>query len=253
MPLLRLLMMFGGGDRAAFARKDALDVLQNGLEKEGLLAPAKGKHMHRVMVLYQEFLDQFCDHPEPPPPDADRQQARIQELRDLMRERQELEHVLEESRVSAARRRELAGSEVEDVLRVVREELREGEALLRDAREEARRVRHGLQESEEEVREVGNQRRWLERELEGVKKELREARAKTREELEIAQKELNEVMGKARSELEGAEEESKDAMEKTLKEFRVTVRSLKAKMTLAWFCFRLSLIGVLFTLLWVYF
>ncbi len=245
-------MFGGGGDRATFARKNALDVLQNGLEKEGLVAPAPGKHMHRVMVLYEEFLNRFCDDPEPPAvaaaadADADaggQQQARVQELRDLVRE---LESELERSRTSATRRVEIAESGAEEVLGLVRENYREVEGLLRDAREEVRVVRRELRGSEEEVQEVERRRVGLGRELEGVYRELREVRGKAGEELECAQRELNEVVEKARKELESAEERSKDAMEKAL-------QSLKVKVALAWFCFRLSLIGVVFILLWVYF
>ncbi len=65
-------------------------MLQNGLEKEGLVVSASGKYMHRVMVLYEEFLNRFCDYSKPAAAaaaDAGGQQARIQELRDLVRER----------------------------------------------------------------------------------------------------------------------------------------------------------------------
>ena len=60
-------------------------------------------------------------------------------------------------------------------------------------------------------------------------------------------------MEKARKELESAEERLKDAIKKAikkvLKEFQETVKSLKAKMTLSWFCFRLSLSKLIFILL----
>ncbi len=62
-----------------------------------------------------------------------------------------MEQGLEESRVSAIRRVEMARSEAEGELRGVREELRGVRGLLRDAREEVREVRRELYEFEEEV------------------------------------------------------------------------------------------------------
>ena len=45
-----------GGDDVAFNKERALEVLQEELYKKGLMRQVPGKHMHRLMVLYVEFL-----------------------------------------------------------------------------------------------------------------------------------------------------------------------------------------------------
>lgn len=256
VPLLRLLMMFGA-DRGARLEKDkALLVLQNGLEREGLTGPVVGKHMHRIMVLYEEFLNQFCDEPPPMTGDADRLAAaeeRVQELRDVVRERQELDRVLEESRVLEARRQELARSEAEKELRDVKEE-------LWGVKEELRVSKEGLQEVEEELEEALKVGREVEKELEDIKAEQMEKEGKTQkgweeieEQLEAIDRrvryELEEAHEKARREYEGAQKESKQAIEMALKEFEKTKESLKAKAALAWFA---SLLALIVASVWVY-
>ncbi|KAF6241348.1 hypothetical protein HO173_000058 [Letharia columbiana] len=248
VPLLRLLMMFGG-DPATFSKKNALDVLLNGLEREGLTGTVAGKHMHRVMFLYEEFLKQFCEQAQPTALEdlnlsAD-EEARMQ---DYVREREELERGLEESRVSLARRQELARSEAERKLKDVKEELQVVEEELQDAEE-------ALHEIKEEVQEVKKERRRFKKALEGVTKELAEVKGKAQEQLgeaekegqdlkkqlECAKNEVTEAKEQARRELEGAKQESKEAMEKAVTESGETMKSLKAKASLAWFCAALGL------------
>ena len=127
VPLLQILMMFDG-DRATFAKKKALDALQNGLEMEGLVGPVGpvgGKH--RIMILYEEFLNQFCDQPQPVE-DADRltaAEARVQELRDVISETQERRRQIDEAQAASTRLEEAARQEREKELKDVKGELEE--------------------------------------------------------------------------------------------------------------------------------
>ncbi|KAL9067801.1 MAG: hypothetical protein Q9161_006619 [Pseudevernia consocians] len=126
VPLLRILMIVGR-DRATFAKKKALDVLQNRLEREGLVGLVGGKHVHRIMVLYEEFLNQFCDQPQPVE-DADRltaAEARVQELRDVISETQERRRQIDEAQAASARLEEAARQEREKELKDVKGELEE--------------------------------------------------------------------------------------------------------------------------------
>ena len=180
VPLLRILMMFGG-DRATFAKKKALDVLQNGLEREGLVGPVGGKHVHRIMVLYEEILNQFCDQPQPVE-DADRlaaAEARVQELRDVISETQELRRQIDEAQAASARLKEAARQEREKELKDVKGELEE----VKKRWEETQEALGGTKKDLEDARNAG---REAEREIEGFKEELKNAAKK----LERTQKRL---------------------------------------------------------------
>lgn len=244
--------MFGGGEeRKGFEKNMALDVLLNGLEKEGLTGPSKGKHMHRIMVLYEEFLSQFCDQAPPTPMgDADRLAAaeeRIRRLRDVLRDSQEVSRMREELRGSEARRLELARSEAERELRDVKEE-------VRGVREELRESREALQDAEDGLEEARKKGRGVEKELEGVKRELVDAEDKARKEWEEIENQLKEIDRKLQDGFEEAEEnvrkESDEVFEKAMKDFEKTKESLKAKAALAW---SLSLLAMIVALAWVCF
>lgn len=58
-PLLQLLMILDRG-LASCVKEQSLSFLQRGLER-GNFAYLPGKHMGRCMVLYEEFINQFCD------------------------------------------------------------------------------------------------------------------------------------------------------------------------------------------------
>ena len=183
VPLLRVLMMFGG-DRAAFSKHKALDVLQRGVEREGPVAPpaaGAGKHMHRIMVLYEEFLSQFCDRP-PPVEDAERlvvAEARVEELQDALSELVDLRRQIDEAQAARARREEAARAERERELEDVKGELE----AVRQRWEEARGALEG---SEKELEEARNGGRVAGRELEGFGEEAKKAAT----ELERMQKRL---------------------------------------------------------------
>lgn len=253
VPILRMLMMFGK-DLATFTRKSSLDLLQNGLEKEGLILPVAGKHMDRIMILYEEFLYQFCDQP-PPRGNADRlaaAEARVRDLRGVMRERVDLDRELEESRRLVRLREGMARIKLERELERVRDELRA--------------VKDELREVREQLQEVGKKERGFEKELQGVKKELGEVEEKARKELEqaknaglyfrkgleAAKQESNEALGKALKDsaesMRSAKQESNAAMEKVLKDSEESMRVLKAKAS-AWF---ISSLALLFALAWLH-
>lgn len=244
-------MMFGGGDdRKGFEKNMALDVLLNGLEKEGLTGPCKGKHMHRIMVLYEEFLGQFCD--EPAMDDADGLAAaeeRVRALRNLLRDTQELSRMQEELQGSEARRLELAREEAEREARDVKEE-------LRGIREELRESREALRDAEEELEEAKKKGRGAEKELEGVKKEMMEAEEKERKEWKEIAIQLEEINRKlqygfeeAGENGEGALDESKMANEKGLRGLEETRESSRAKAALVWAS---SLLALALALVWIY-
>lgn len=257
--------MFGAGEkeRENFDKGKAIDVLLNGLEKEGLTGPSKGKHMHRIMVLYEEFLGLFCEQPKPPTTttmttgDAARLEAageRERRLRDLVRDSQELHRVLEEPRALQTRRQELARSEAERELRDVKEE-------VRGVREELLESREALQDAEDELEEARKKGRGTEKELEGVKKELMEIGDKARKDWEEIENQLEEIIRKLQHGFEEAEEngrkkaevvqkEAKEAFEKAKKEFERTKGSLKAKAALA---SSLPLLALILALVWGYF
>ena len=107
-----------GGDDVAFNKERALEVLQEELNKKGLMRQVPGKHMHRLMVLYVEFLGRFGGGVRPKE-NADRVRAaerveqRLEALLAQIREVGRLEHELrgmraqEEERVRDEREREL--------------------------------------------------------------------------------------------------------------------------------------------------
>lgn len=109
--------MFGGDD-VAFNKERALEVLQEELNKKGLMRQVPGKHMQRSMVLYVEFLGRFGGGVLPRE-NADRVRAaergeqRLEALLAKSREVRRLEHELrgmraqEEERVRDEREREL--------------------------------------------------------------------------------------------------------------------------------------------------
>lgn len=148
VPLLRILMMFVG-EAAAFEKKKALDVLMNGLEREGLMGSVPGKHMHRIMVLYEEFLNQFCDAPQPPDQLA-ASEARVHELEDILTRSLELDRVLEESRELEARRQESEISELKGRLEAVHKDRGEVIEELQRVRTEGRAMFFELKSLKEE-------------------------------------------------------------------------------------------------------
>lgn len=237
--------MFGSGDeRKAFEKNMVLDVLLHGLEKEGLTGPSKGKHMHRIMVLYEEFLGRFCDEP-PPVDDAERladAMESVRGLRDLLRESQELRLRQEELRGSEARRVELAREEAEREVRDVRE-------VLRGVREELRGTEKALKDAEEELGEARKKGRGVEKELEGVKGELFEIEEKVRKEWKVVESQLEEIERKLQYGFEEAEENGRKKGEAAMEEVKKGTVTLRAKAAQTWF---LSLLALVLALVWVY-
>lgn len=195
VPLLRLLMMFGG-DVTTFSKKKALDVLQNGLEREGLMGPVPGKHMHRIMILYEEFLSQFCNNPQPTTGDAHRladAEARVEELLDVIGETQDLRREMEEARASRAQLEEIARNERENELRDVKAELEEVRKQEKETHEEVQSLRKKLERA-------GNEELDAAKELEGVNEKLKDATRsfeETLKELEETKKDLHSVASSA--------------------------------------------------------
>ena len=204
MPLLRLAMMFGRdlGAVGGFEKDKALEVLRNGAEREGLGGRVAGKHMHRLMVLYEEFLTRFCDHPPPPTTtttttgDADRLAAaegRLRELLDVMGESQEAQRRLDETRELRAQQEEIARNERERELSDVRRRLEEAERQAKETREE-------LQRSRKDFERAKNEGLAAKKELEGAKQELKDATMRfegTLEELKETEKKISAVTSSA--------------------------------------------------------
>ena len=138
-----------GGEAAAFDKKKALDVLMNGLERKELTGPVPGKHMHRTMVLYEEFLNQFCDAPQPPDRLA-ASEARVRELGNLLIRRGELDRVIEESRDLEARRQESEISELKGRLSAICKDRAEVIEELQKIRTEGRAMFFELKSLKEE-------------------------------------------------------------------------------------------------------
>ncbi|CAF9926367.1 MAG: hypothetical protein ALECFALPRED_003428 [Alectoria fallacina] len=207
VPLLRLAMMFGKDLAVVFSKDKALEVLQNGLEREGLRLTgpaAAGKHMHRLMILYEEFLTQFCVHPQPTTTttttgDADRlagAEERVRELLDMMSETQEARRRLDEARELRAQQEESAArSERERELNDVKRGLEEAEKQAKETREELLRCRKALERAENEGLEAKE-------EVAGAKKELEDATRRRRceetlEGLEETEKKIDAVVSSA--------------------------------------------------------
>ena len=229
VPLLRILMMFGG-DAATFDRRKALDVLVNGLEREGLTGPVPGKHMHRIMVLYEEFLNQFCDAPQP----MDRlaaSEARELELIELLRQRWELYQALEESHETEKRRRETVITELQGRLIAIDDDRTEVIEELDRVRKEERAMffeLESLKESQEDAkREVIKKgpKAAVERleetrkELNTCKKDLRDARNQVSE-LDKKLKESVVPLKGTGKELENVEIDLANSYSKTEKDER---------------------------------
>ena len=199
--------MFGKDLAVVFSKDKALEVLQNGLEREGLRLTgpaAAGKHMHRLMILYEEFLTQFCVHPQPTTTttttgDADRlagAEERVRELLDMMSETQEARRRLDEARELRAQQEESAArSERERELNDVKRGLEEAEKQAKETREELLRCRKALERAENEGLEAKE-------EVAGAKKELEDATRRRRceetlEGLEETEKKIDAVVSSA--------------------------------------------------------
>jgi len=103
-PLLKLLTSL---DRqlATLVKTESLGLLQRTQER---WTPVERKQMDRTMILYEELLNQFCDHP-PAESDGDHALAaelQVQELRRLILCGQELNTQLEQMNAQVARDRE---------------------------------------------------------------------------------------------------------------------------------------------------
>ena len=196
-------MMFGRdlGAVGGFEKEKALEVLRNGVERDGLGGRVAGKHMHRLMVLYEEFLIQFCDHPPPPPTttttgDADRlavAEERLRELLDVMSESQEARRRLDETRELRAQREEIARNERDRELSNVRRRLEEAEREAKETREE-------LQRSRKDFERAKNEGLAARKELKGTKEKLKDATRRFEgmlEELEKTEKKINAATSSA--------------------------------------------------------
>lgn len=125
-PLLHLLVLV---DRplASSIKEKSLDFLQKmlGVEK---LPPLPGKHMERTMVLYEDFLNQFCDSPAPAE-DRGRLQAaeeELQHLRHLVSIHGELNVLYE--------RLEARSASLAEIRNLSESNLKKSEQILKDAR-----------------------------------------------------------------------------------------------------------------------
>lgn len=112
--LLHLLVLV---DRAlaSSVKEQSLDFLQrmSGAEK---LPPLPGNHMERTMVLYEEFLNQFCDHPGPAE-DRGRLEAAEEEIQNLRHQvsiRRELNDLYERSQPRLAQINNLSEKKLEE-------------------------------------------------------------------------------------------------------------------------------------------
>ena len=126
--------MFGGDDVALYKER-ALEMLQEELNKNGLLRQVPGMHMQRLMVLYVEFLGRFSGGLQPKE-NADRVRAaergeqRLEALLAMSREVRSLEHDLREMR---AQEEERVRDERERELRDTRKDLEAAREALKDA------------------------------------------------------------------------------------------------------------------------
>ncbi|KAF6223243.1 hypothetical protein HO133_000085 [Letharia lupina] len=134
-PLLQLFTILDR-DVASAAKEQALGFLQRGFEREKLV-PLPGKHTERTMVLYEEFLNQFCDFP-PPVEDGRRLEAAEEGLRNLWRDlrrqqviRRELDGRYERSKALVARM-----TEIHDL---TEQKLKRSQQALNGAREALKR------------------------------------------------------------------------------------------------------------------
>ena len=199
--------MFGGddgGSAGGFSKQKALGVLQNVLEKEGLLAsgeagtttttpPAGGKHWHRVMVLYDEFLTQYCERAAG---DVDRvaaAEARTDGILDLLAQREISLRRLEEARDAVTRAQDAARSEAET-------RARDAERALEEARRELAEVKGELEDVRGELRFVRGEWEEIEQALEDINVRLAAADEAGRRELEALRAEAGAVTERARGE-----------------------------------------------------
>ncbi|MCJ1460196.1 hypothetical protein MMC28_010575 [Mycoblastus sanguinarius] len=105
-PLLRLLT---GLDRQiTLVKAESINMLQRTQEK---WTSVEGKHMDRTMILYEEFLNQFCDHPAMGDGNnAGRSLAaevQARELRDLLRRDREFHTRTQDLNAQIAQNREV--------------------------------------------------------------------------------------------------------------------------------------------------
>ena len=190
--------MFGRdlGAVGGFEKEKALEVLRNGLEREGLVGKVAGKHMHRLMVLYEEFLTQFCDHPLPTAGDADRlavAEERVRDLLDVMGESQEARRRLDETRELRAQQEEVIRNERERELNDVKRRLEEAERQAKETQEELQRSRKDFEHAKQEGLEA-------KKELEHAKEEMKDATRRfegTLEELEETEKKIDAATSSA--------------------------------------------------------
>ena len=169
-PLLRVVMMFGG-DGKKFEKAKALDVLLNGIEKEGLTEQVKGKHMQRITLLYEEFLNRYCDEKQPLG-DTERlriSEAREQHLQDLLDQELEFQHHADELRAGMERLRREEMARVKEALEEAKKGWEETQEKLENARQENR---HAF---------LRKELRLTTAKLERTQKELRESRKTTTE------------------------------------------------------------------------
>ncbi|KAF6241349.1 hypothetical protein HO173_000059 [Letharia columbiana] len=131
-PLLQLFTILDR-DVASAAKEQALGFLQRGFEREKLV-PLPGKHTERTMVLYEEFLNQFCDFP-PPVEDGRRLEAAEEGSRNLRRD----------LRRHLAIRRELDGryerskARMTEIHNLTEQKLKRSQQALNGAREALKR------------------------------------------------------------------------------------------------------------------
>lgn len=144
--LLRILTKFGGEEAAAFPKKKALFVLQSGLLREELTG---AELKSRIMVLYEELLNRFCDASQPP----DRlaiSEARVRELQNLMIRTRQHDRVLEESRASEARLQRTQISELKEELAVIEKDRKKLIKELQSVRMEERAMFFELKDLKED-------------------------------------------------------------------------------------------------------
>ena len=102
-PLLRVLT---GLERqlAGFVKEETLDLLNN---TQVDWTPMEGKHMSRTMIIYEEFMNRFCDHPSQAVNENDRA-LRAEQRVEQLQERLALQIRLNELDAEAHRLRETA-------------------------------------------------------------------------------------------------------------------------------------------------
>lgn len=226
-------MMFGG-EAAAFDKKKALDVLVNGLGREGLTCAVPGKHMHRIMVLYEEFLNQFCDASQPPHRLASFE-ARVDELEDLLLRNSVLNGVLEESRRSEAQRQESEIFKLRRALSAIRDDRAELIEELQRVRTEGRAMFFELKSLKEEREKAKSQRIKNPTAAETGLKETQEELKTCKKDLEDARKQVREL-GKAVREAEAllTGRELADAMAKFDVQMKANVEAPKRIVSYKW-------------------